>query len=105
MFAEIEKATGVRPTGCPWRALRDPFVRAVQDAYPWAESGELRLRWGADPPHALILGVEVYRRALRATQAHDTERRDEARRREAERNKPKRPPDPQRPGIKAARRR
>lgn len=77
----IERATGERPDGCPWRAFDDPYVGEVLRAYRWWKAGQLALRW-PDPPVALLIGLEVYDAALNAVQAHDS--REERKRRETE---------------------
>lgn len=83
ILAGIEEATGTRPDGCPWQAFRDPFVAEVLKAYRWWKGGQLATVWGADPPAALVRGIEVYDAALNAVQAHDL--RKERERREQER--------------------
>jgi hypothetical protein len=68
-------------------------VQSVINAHRHWEKGELERRWGSDPPHALMLGIETFSRALNAVQSHDIQkRRDDA---EAERNKPKPQQGPQ----------
>ena len=83
ILSGIERATGDRPSGCPWQSFRDPFVGEVLRAYRHWKAGQLALVWGASPPAALMRGLEVYDAALNAVQAHDM--REERRRRETER--------------------
>ncbi len=83
VLAGIERATGGRPDGCPWRAFEDPFVGEVLRAYRHWKAGQLALVWGAAPPAALMRGLEVYDAALNAVQAHDI--REERKKRDAQR--------------------
>jgi hypothetical protein len=83
----------VRLNGCPWRALSDPFVIAVTRSHRWFEKGELALKWGDDPPAALMAGIEVYAGALNAVQAHDDQKRAERREQERKEREAQRAPD------------
>lgn len=67
----IERVTGKRPMGCPWKAYEDPFVAAVLDAYPHWKERQLALVWGNDPPLALMRGLRAYESALNAIRASD----------------------------------
>jgi hypothetical protein len=69
----------VRLEGCPWSALGDPFVRAVQRAYAYELKGKNDPRYGEHQPHSLTLGVEIYRGAMNALRAYDAQKRDEQR--------------------------
>ena len=73
----IERVTGKRPDGCPWKAYEDPFVAAVLDAYPHWKERQLHLVWGHDPPLALMRGLRAYESALNAIRAHDMRERNE----------------------------
>jgi len=86
ILASIERATGSRPHGCPWRAFEDPFVAEVLKAYRWFKANQLSVVW-PNPPAALIRGLEVYDAAVNAVQATDI--RDERERREKERREQK----------------
>lgn len=48
--------TGARPLTCPWRAFYDPFVRRVQHAYRFFESGNLAV-FLPNPSHRLMEGI------------------------------------------------
>lgn len=80
-----EKAVGSSTQGCPWQAYRDPFVGAVLRAYRHWKEHQLSLLYPC-PPHALIVGIEVYDAALNAVQAHDIREEREARERERAKN-------------------
>jgi hypothetical protein len=55
--------TGEPQQSCPWRSLRDPFVRRVVDAYPWFESGQIGTAFpGAS--HRFIEGLGYYHARL-----------------------------------------
>lgn len=58
-----EAWTGERPVACPWRALADPFVQRVLDAYPFFKTGNLA---SAYPrlTQRLTRGLAYYHRAL-----------------------------------------
>lgn len=51
--------TGEPQHGCPWYALRDPFVRRVLDAYPWFESGQINT-YLPRASHRVIEGLGYY---------------------------------------------
>lgn len=84
ILAGIEKATGERPPGCPWRQLREPFVAAVIRAHRWHKTGELEARCGGSIPEALARGVETYDAALNAVQVYDARERRAKEKRERE---------------------
>jgi len=67
----IKAATGVEPSTCPWRALYDPLVIEVIQAYRWFESGQLALFIGEDPPAVLVEAIGIYHSAVRAVVSHD----------------------------------
>lgn len=75
----MREATGVRQTGCPWRAMRDPFVSSVIRAHRHWKLGQLEARVGRRVPVALIEGIEIYDAALNAVQVTDS-REDRAER-------------------------
>lgn len=75
----IERVTGKRPMGCPWKAYEDPFVAAVLDAYPHWKERQLHLVWGAEPPLALLRGLRAYESALNAIRAHDIREQNQKR--------------------------
>ena len=93
-----ERVTGDRPDGCPWRAYEDPFVGEVLRAYRHWKERQLHLVWGADPPVALMRGIEVYDAALNAIRANDI-------REEREKNKRERESEMQKRAQKSQRRR
>jgi len=65
VLAAIERDTGVRPDGCPWRALRDPFVgRVVRAHRSWKNGHPIR-------EARLLAGVEAYDAALNQIEAAD----------------------------------
>lgn len=84
-----EKAVGSSTQGCPWQAFRDPFVGAVLRAYRHWKEHQLALLY-RDPPHALMVGIEVYDSALNAVQAHDIREDREQRERERKQSELKR---------------
>ena len=59
----IERDTGVRPDGCPWRSLRDPFVVRVVKAHRGWKNGhaitEQRLRSAVEAYDAARNAIEV----------------------------------------------
>lgn len=76
----VEGDTGVRPDGCPWRALRDPFVVRVVNAYaPWKIGHPIR-------EERLRRGVEAFHRAVENVMAADMRR--EKKKREAKQKAP-----------------
>lgn len=82
MLSTCETATGVRPTECPWSALRDPFVAEVVRAHAWRELGQLGVRYPLGVPSRVVWGVEAYASALNSVQVYDIReqrKRDEER--------------------------
>jgi hypothetical protein len=67
----IERDTGTRPSGCPWRALRDPFVQRVLRAHRGFAHGDMSARLGGRTPAALVAGVEAFDAAKNAIEAAD----------------------------------
>lgn len=41
MIATVAAWTGVETSGCPWRAMNDPFVMRVFDLYRLYDKGQL----------------------------------------------------------------
>lgn len=78
-----EEASGMRPTGCPHRALSDPYVLEIISAHRYGK-GALAEKYGGPPPAWVIEGVETYDAALNVVQVHDI-RADRAEREEAAR--------------------
>jgi hypothetical protein len=71
----IERQTGYRCDGCPWRGFTDPIVSDVLEAYGLV-GGEGPLALLPEYlPHHLHEGVRVYRRVINAVQSHDAEAR------------------------------
>jgi hypothetical protein len=101
-LAGLERATGERPPGCPWRQLADPFVTAVIRAYRWHKTGELEARCGGSVPNALARGIEIYDAALNGVQSFDIRARREA---EEQERKARQPPDRPPSGGSSRRRR
>lgn len=99
----IERATGVRPDGCPMRALRDPFVTAVVRAHRPFAKGELAARHGRSMPIALAAGVDCFDAALNAIEVADM--RDDREDRERARRSAERGPERPTPGTRVRRRR
>lgn len=96
ILRDCEATTGVRPVGCPWAALRDPFVAEVIRAHAWREDGQLDVRYPLGVPSRVASGLEIYRVALNAVRVHDQredrKRRDEERRAaEAKRSRQRHP--------------
>ncbi len=89
-FRGIESDTGTKPDGCPWRALRDPFVRQVLHVYPaWKTGHDVN-------PARLRNAVQAYHAALNAIEVADMKR--ERKRREA-----KKPGPPSSPSFRRRR--
>ncbi len=82
LLRDIEQDCGERPIGCPWRALRDPFVARVIKAHPAWKVGQ-RVH-GA----ALNDGCLAFERALNAFQVADL--RAEKKKRDAKKAQPER---------------
>lgn len=101
ILAGIERATGVRPDGCPTRVLADPFVAAVIRAHRPYVKGELSARHGRSMPIALAAGVDCFDAALNAIEVADM-REDKA---ERDRAAKQPPPDRPTPGTRIRRRR
>jgi len=60
IFASIQELTGTQfVSGCPWRALRDPFVQRVIYAMPFFESGQLAFAL-PQPSARLVAGIRHY---------------------------------------------
>lgn len=57
-----EEWTGDRPMSCPWRALYEPFVQRVMEAYRFFESGQLAFRLPR-PSYRLVAGISHYHEA------------------------------------------
>lgn len=98
VLLDIESATGCKPVGCPWRALRDPYVYEVSKNHRAFTKGELAPRRGARTPAALIWGVETLDQALNAIEVANLKAD------RAEREK-QRDPEPTRPRPKGRLRR
>lgn len=81
----MRDATGLRQTGCPWRAMRDPYVASVLRAYRHWKTGQLEARYGRRIPVALIEGIEIYDAALNAVQVTDSREDRAERKAESER--------------------
>lgn len=62
----VERVTGVRPDGCPWRGFYDASAVAVLRAFAWMDRGQAREWWGDDPPAWLVEATDRYRAALEA---------------------------------------
>lgn len=101
ILSGIERATGVRPDGCPMRALRDPFVTAVVRAHRPFAKGELAARHGRSMPIALAAGVDCFDAALNAIEVADMRDDRAERERAAKQSTPDRPT----PGTRIRRRR
>lgn len=103
ILAGIERATGVRPDGCPMRVLRDPFVAAVIRAHRPYVKGELSARHGRSMPIALAAGVDCFDAALNAIEVADMreDREERARAQKAAERGPERAT----PGTRIRRRR
>ena len=99
ILREIEQAGGTRPHGCPWSALADPYVQAVIGAYRWNEKGTLAQRWGIDPPHALMLGIETVGRAMTAIENHDLQKKRDEDRAKRDAPNPQASPRGRRPAL------
>lgn len=82
----VERVTGVRPEGCPWRAFYDDEAVAVLRAFAWFDKGQAREWWGDDPPAWLVEATDRYRAALEAVRSDvlEQDRRDRERARAAQ---------------------
>jgi hypothetical protein len=60
---QIHEHTETRCIGCPWQALRDPYVQRVFEAYEWAEKGELAF-YAPDAGSRVVRGVTWLRTVL-----------------------------------------
>lgn len=67
----VERVSGMRGEGCPFRALADPYVQRVVNGHRHWGKGELSARYGGDVPEAIWRGVEVFDAALGAVDAFD----------------------------------
>lgn len=103
ILAGIERATGVRPDGCPMRVLADPFVSAVVRAHRPYVKGELSARHGRSMPIALAAGVDCFDAALNAIEVADM--REDREERERARKTAERGPERPTPGTRVRRRR
>lgn len=68
LLVDCEDATGERPIGCPWAALRDPWVGAVIRAHRHWKTGALSID---TQPASVVFGIETFDAALNAVQVHD----------------------------------
>lgn len=65
-LALVERVTGVRPDGCPWRAYYDPESVQVIRAFAWLDRHQVREFWGDDPPAWMVEALDRYRAMLEA---------------------------------------
>jgi len=77
----IERVTGERGDGCPWRASRDLFVQRVVSSHRHWTKGELGSRWGGNRrvPEALLRGCEIFDAALQSVQSFDIKQQSQPR--------------------------
>lgn len=79
MLDVVREWTGDTPIGCPWFALRDPFVARVTSAFRFFESGQLDFV-EPSPSQRFVDGVAYYAyvdgRVHRKQFDLDTERRE-----------------------------
>lgn len=81
----VEGWTGHRPRGgCVWRAMFDPFVKRVLEAYEMAKSG-LFAQACPDPSYRLIEGVAYYGRMADLCDAQKQREDEQNRRKQGER--------------------
>jgi hypothetical protein len=74
----VESWTGVKITGCPWRAFFDPFVARVIQLSGAYEHGHLA--WAApNASHRLVEGVEYYHRVSASIMSEQSRLEAEAR--------------------------
>lgn len=73
-----------QPSGCPWSAFFDPFVRRVQEAHVFMEKSGMG--WAhPDPSNRLVDGVGFYHRTLETI--HGKQFEEDRKRREMESKK------------------
>lgn len=72
MREAVHDWTGEAQSGCPWFALRDPFVERVLRAYAWFESGQIAVH-APRASHRLIEGVGYYHRTVGLCQSKQME--------------------------------
>lgn len=94
-LALAHDATGERPHGCPWRALRDPFVAEVLEAHRHWDKGQLAAHYlakhGSEVPPEIDWGVVIFDAALKAVHSADTRLDREEREREQQARQAKQP--------------
>lgn len=73
----------MRPHGCPWAALSNPYVVEVIRARKWWENGAIDARYPNGVPAAIAEGIDIYDAALNAVQVNDSREDREEREREA----------------------
>lgn len=56
----IREFTGVRITGCPWRALDNPTVHEIAALHSHYETGNLSAFLNRDDPEITWQGLELY---------------------------------------------
>ena len=81
VLRDCEEATGERPVGCPWAALRDPFVGEVVRMHRHWKEGAVSIE---TLPASIVAGLETFDAALNSVQIHDMREDREERKREAE---------------------
>jgi len=67
----MRQVTDMRQTGCPWQALRDPYVAAVLH---WSREVKRRGGYPGSLPEAIARGVSIYESAFGAVRAFDQQR-------------------------------
>ncbi len=83
----IDRMTGDRMDGCPWRAFARPIVSRVIEAIQFEENGNLAVA-APDPSHKLVQGIAHYS-AVRS-RVHGLQQDQEREERERERKRPQR---------------
>lgn len=85
MVETIEEVVGYAPTGCPWRALDDAFVREVLTLFGARENGVAEALVGSweTAPRILVEGLAEFDRAFQRARGHIRRIDDEKREQEA----------------------
>lgn len=83
MVETLEEVVGYAPSGCPWKALDDPFVREVLTLFGARENGVAEALVGSweTAPRILVEGLAEFDRAFARARGHvrriDDEKREQ----------------------------
>lgn len=79
----LEDYTGSKLSGCPWRALADPLVVRLFDAWTFYETGQLAIAL-PQPSYREVQGLIHLRRVLDRIDAKEREREERERKQRPE---------------------